>query len=122
MAGLAACLCCVRMAVLTTPPRRVPEQSLYLDLGLKGQTCESVRSFLPFRIWADCIDPLSFTSEEPFGLSITELRMGVVEPITRIAMNSVVPVVCCALFVEFSEVCRTSEPCEVGGISSILQM
>lgn len=44
------------------------------------------------------------------------------EPITRIAMNSVVPVVCCALFVELSEVCRTSEPCEVGGISSILQM
>ena len=40
-------------------PCRVPEQSLYLDLGLKGKTCESVRSFLPFRIWADCIDPLS---------------------------------------------------------------
>lgn len=41
MAGLAACLCCGSVAVLTTPPRRAPEQSLYLNLGLKGQTCES---------------------------------------------------------------------------------
>lgn len=44
------------------------------------------------------------------------------EPLTRIALNSVVPVVCYAPFVQLSEVCRTSEPCEVGGISSILQM
>lgn len=47
------------MAVLTSPPRRVPEQSLYLDLGLKGKTCKSVRSFLLFRIWAVSVDPLS---------------------------------------------------------------
>lgn len=44
------------------------------------------------------------------------------EPMTRIALNSVVPVVRWAQFAELSEVCRTSEPCEVGGISSILQM
>lgn len=48
--------------------------------------------------------------------------MGVVELMTRIALNSVVPVVRWAPFAELSEVCRTSEPCEVGGISSILQM
>lgn len=59
MAGLAACLCCGSVTVLTTPPRRAPEQTLYLDLGLKGQTCESVRSFLPFRIWAVSVDLLS---------------------------------------------------------------
>lgn len=44
------------------------------------------------------------------------------EPITRKALNSVVPVVRCTPFAELSEVCRTSEPCEVGGISFILQM
>lgn len=43
--------------------------------------------------------------------------MGVAEPITRIALNSVVPVVHCTPFIEPSEVCRTSEPCEAGGIS-----
>lgn len=48
--------------------------------------------------------------------------MGVAEPITRIALNSVVQVVYCAPFVELSDVYRTSEPCEVGGISSTLQM